>query len=191
MEKLENVNLPENNEQYNKVLQWFFSFPTKSIGLNELCKQVHISKANANRIITRLEKEGFLIKEIIGRAWRVKCKQEHIYNKTKKVAFNLSMIFNSGIIEKLNKKYPSAQAIILFGSYRKGDDIETSDIDLALNLMGNKELKLEELGVVERLGFRKNVPINLHLFSNQNISKNLFSNIANGIILEGFLEVKP
>ena len=41
-----------------------------------------------------------------------------------------------------------------------------------------------------KFGYRTNVPVNIHLFSEKNINLNLFSNISNGIILDGFLEVK-
>ena len=47
------------------------------------------------------------------------------------------------------------------------------------------------LGVVEQLGYRKNVPINLYIFSRNKIDLNLFANIANGFVLDGFLEVRP
>ena len=44
---------------------------------------------------------------------------------------------------------------------------------------------------LEKLGFRTNVKVNLHIFSRNKIDLNLFANIANGIILSGFLEVLP
>lgn len=189
MEKLKDVKLIETNEPYNKVLCWFFSYPDSEIGLNELASQVKISKTNATRIVHRLENEGFLLKEVIGKSWRIKCNKKHLYNQTKKLSFNLQLIYESGIIEKIHKKIPNLQAIILFGSYRKGDDNEKSDIDLAVNMIGNHELRIEELGVIEKFGYRKSVVINLHIFTNKKINKNLFSNIVNGIVLEGILEI--
>ena len=47
------------------------------------------------------------------------------------------------------------------------------------------------LGIVEQLGYRKKVNVNLHVFSRNKIDLNLFVNIANGIVLDGFLEVRP
>jgi len=188
MESLKNVDLVETNEPYNKVLYWFFSFPDSSIGLNELSKLVKISKINTNRVVNRLEKEGFLVKEVIGRSWRINCNKKHVFNRSKKLAYNLQLIYNSDIIEKIYKKFPNSQAIILFGSYRKGDDIESSDIDIGINII-NKELKIEELGLIKEFGYRKNVTVNLHIFSSGKINRNLLLNIANGIVLEGFLEI--
>jgi predicted nucleotidyltransferase/predicted transcriptional regulator len=186
--KIRKVNL-EANEAYLKVIRWFFSFPERKIGLNDLIKEVNISKTTANRIINLLEKEGFLIKEIIGKAWRVNCNQKHKYNRTKKVCYNLEMIYKSVILKEIDKKY-RPKAIILFGSYRKGDDNEKSDIDIAVESITNEKFKIEKFATIERFGFRKNVNINIHVFSRKKINNNLFSNIANGVVLDGFLEVK-
>jgi predicted nucleotidyltransferase len=80
---------------------------------------------------------------------------------------------------------------MLFGSYRRGDDTEKSDIDIAVEILEDKELQIFELGKIAEFGYRENVPVNLHVFSRKKIDLNLFSNIANGFVLEGFLEVRP
>lgn len=121
----------------------------------------------------------------------------HIYNTTHKVAFNLDTIFrayNSGLrnhILDIVGDIGNAKAVILFGSYRKGDDNEKSDIDIAVEVADNEKLRIIELGIIPKFGYRKNVSVNLHIFSRNKIDINLFSNIANGIVLEGFLEVRP
>ncbi len=190
------------NEPYLKVMRWFFSFPERKIGLNDLIKEVRISKTTANKVIHKLEKEGFLIKEVIGKAWRISCNQKHEYNRTKKICYNLELIYESGIIQEIDEKY-RPKSMILFGSYRKGDDNEKSDIDIAVEIVSHNiniaiavdvshsALRIKEFGILEKFGFRKNVRVNVHIFSRKKINSNLFSNIANGIVLDGFLEVKP
>jgi len=81
--------------------------------------------------------------------------------------------------------------IILFGSVARKEATEKSDIDLAVETLDNKGLRIQELGVLPRLGYRKGVKVILHIFSRNQVDLNLFSNIANGIVLEGFLEVRP
>lgn len=179
----------ETNQAYNKILHWFFSFPCKEISLNDLVKQLKISKTTANRVITKLIKEGFIKREIIGKTWRLSCSIEHPYNSSRKICYNLNMIYESKIIEEIHKKINS-QSIILFGSYRKGDDTEKSDIDIAVEVLGGEKLKIEEFLTFKQFGYRKNVEVNLHIFSRNKINNNLFSNMANGIVLDGFLEVK-
>ena len=188
--QLKKMDLHELNQAYQKVLIWFFSFPSREIGLNDLSHAVKISKTSAKEIVNKLEAEGFLKKEVIGRTWQISCDQNHAYNSSKKIAFNLAMIYESGILEKIKDIIPSQRAIILFGSYRKGDDDENSDIDIAVEVLDDKEVRIIELGIIPQIGYRKNIKVNLHLFSRNKVDINLFANIANGIVLQGFLEVK-
>jgi len=187
-EKLQQV---KKSEAIFKIIYWFFAFPEKEISLNDLAKNVGISKTNANKIVTYLVKEDFLKKEILGKTWRISCNPAHKYNITLKIPFNLGQIYESRIIDKIMKKIPNAKSIILFGSCRKGDDTEKSDIDIAVEVAENAELEIYKMGNLEQFGYRKNIPINLHIFSKNKIDLNLFSNIANGIVLSGFLETKP
>lgn len=183
----------ELNEAYQKVLHWFFSFPDTSIGLNDLSSALQISKTTARKIVVELESEGFLTRNIYGKTWIITCNKSHPYNHTKKVAFNLAMVFeayNSGLREHILNVVGNAQAIILFGSYRNGDDTDKSDVDIAVETISNTDLKIIQLGVIHQFGYRKNITVNLHIFSRNKIDINLFSNIANGIVLEGFLEVR-
>ena len=187
-EKLQQI---KKSEAIFKIIYWFFAFPEKEISLNDLAKNVGISKTNANKIVTYLVKENFLKKEILGKTWRISCNPAHKYNITLKIPFNLGQIYESRIIDKIMKKIPNAKSIILFGSCRKGDDTEKSDIDIAVEVAENAELEIYKMGNLEQFGYRKNIPINLHIFSKNKIDLNLFSNIANGIVLSGFLEAKP
>ena len=190
--KLQNVELLELNEAHQKVLYWFFSFPNRQIGLNDLSLALKISKVTARNIVNLLERAGFLSKKIYGKTWIISCNLEHEYNYTRKIAFNLEMVFEaySELKYHIFKIISNPKAIILFGSYRRGDDNEKSDIDLAVEVSDNQALRIVNLGVITIFGYRENVPVNLHIFSRNKIDINLFSNIANGIVLEGFLEVR-
>ncbi|MEK6983008.1 MAG: nucleotidyltransferase domain-containing protein [Nanoarchaeota archaeon] len=186
----------ELNEGYQKVLLWFFSFPSQQMSLTDLADNLNISKTTANRIVTMLEKEGFLIKDVLGKVWRISCNQQHIYNFSKKIAYNLIMVYESPLIQAIrdfmqNEFKQNPRVLILFGSYRKGDDTEKSDIDIAIEILGNQSLSIHEFRIFPQFGYRKNVKVNLHIFTRNNVDLNLFSNIANGIVLEGFLEVRP
>lgn len=72
-----------------------------------------------------------------------------------------------------------------------GTDNEKSDIDIAVEVLDNKSMKIEKLEVIAQLGFRKKVTVNCHIFTRNKIDLNLFTNIANGIVLDGLLEVHP
>lgn len=175
--------------KFTSVLYWFFSFPTREISLSDLAEELSISKTTANKFVNELENLGFLKKEVLGKTWRISCNIQHPFNRLK-IPYSLTLIYSSEIIGDIYKKIASPRVIILFGSYRKGDDNDKSDVDIAVEVLGNESLKIIELGKYN-LGLRKNVTVNIHVFSRSKIDLNLFANIANGIILDGFLEVRP
>ncbi|MBI3190222.1 nucleotidyltransferase domain-containing protein [archaeon] len=72
------------------------------------------------------------------------------------------------------------KAIILFGSYSKGEDIETSDIDIVVVTKTKKNLDVEKF---EKLLKRK-----IHLIvidSTEKLDKNIEHKLMNGIIIYG------
>jgi len=187
---LKGVEINQLERAYNKIHAWFFAFPKSEFSLNDLSKALNISKTTANITVSQLVKDGFLNVSNIGKLWRIKANQDHRWFETRKIPFNLRVIYECGIIEWIEKNIQNAKAIILFGSYRKGDDIAESDLDIAVEVSGNKNLEICSVNIQE-LGYRKNVKANIHLFSRNRINLNLFANIANGIVLSGFFEVKP
>ena len=175
----------------NKVMRWFFSYPAKEISLNDITRSVNVSKSTANKVVMQLAKEGFLKIQPLGKVWRISCDQKHSYNSTKKVSHNLELIYDTQIVAGVLSKVPNARSIILFGSYRKGDDNENSDIDIAVEIVGGGDVQMTTLGIIPMLDYRKNVKVNALLFSRNRIDLNLFANLVNGIVLYGFLEARP
>ena len=71
--------------------------------------------------------------------------------------------------------------IILFGSYSKGEDIENSDIDIAIiSEKYEKSLNLNKYS--KSLGKE----ISIHIYEDMN--KETKKSVLNGIILRGFIE---
>ncbi|MBU0758401.1 MAG: nucleotidyltransferase domain-containing protein [Nanoarchaeota archaeon] len=162
--------------------------------LSETAKKTKISKTTANKVTKRLCEEGFLKIKEVGKSWLVSCNIHHIYNTTRKIIYNLSIIYDAYenvIRDSIYTYVTNPLSVVLFGSYRKGDDNEKSDIDIAVEVLGQNKMEIIEMGVFDVFGIRHKVTVNLHIFSRKNIDINLFSNIANGIVLDGFLEVKP
>jgi predicted nucleotidyltransferase/predicted DNA-binding transcriptional regulator len=187
---IKNVNVNELERTIDKCLVWFYARPTTKIGLSELAKTVNSSKTATKQVVESLVQSQFIQREIIGKAWLLSANQKHPFFITKKIPYNLGTIYESGIIDAVYKAVPGTRVIVLFGSYRWGTDMEESDIDIAVEVVGNQDLQIMRLGIIEQLGYRKNVPVNLHIFSRNKIDLNLFANIANGIVLDGFLEVR-
>ena len=187
---LKNVSVNELERTFDKCLVWFYAYPMTKIGLTGLAKAINMSKTATKQIVEALVQIKFLNREVVGKAWLLSANQKHPYFVTKKIPYNLSTIYESGILDAVYKAVPAARAIILFGSYRWGTDVEDSDIDIAVEVVDNQDLLVHRLGTIEQLGYKKNVPVSLHIFSRNKIDLNLFANIANGILLDGFLEVR-
>lgn len=100
-----------------------------------------------------------------------------------KRADNLKQIYESGLADFLEERFPGA-TIILFGSYSWGDDIINSDIDIAVIESKDKPIALTDYEkVLERR-------ININFYGSfGEINKNLKENLANGIILAGGFEL--
>src|SRR3989344_1853034 len=100
-----------------------------------------------------------------------------------KRAENLKNIYLSGLSDYLEKELAGA-TVILFGSYSRGEDTNTSDIDIAV--IGRKD-KMLELEKYEKILNRK---INMNFYNSwQEIHKHLRNNILNGILLHGGVEL--
>jgi predicted nucleotidyltransferase len=96
---------------------------------------------------------------------------------------NLSQIQCVGLTTFLEDMFPG-MTIILFGSYSRGEDVTTSDIDIAL--IGGKE-KMVDIAHFERILERK---ININYYDSlKSISKELRENLCNGIVLVGAIEL--
>ncbi len=179
------------SEVYKRVLYYFFDYSNAAIGLNDLAESVGASKTSAREAVLLLEKHGYIKKDIIGNAWRIYADApDEFYFTINKMPYNLQLVYESAILGTIYEKMPEFNAIILFGSYRWGTNNENSDVDIAVEVSGDKELRIATLGTVD-MGYRKNVKVNLHIFSRNKININLFTNIANGIVLDGLLEVRP
>jgi len=96
-----------------------------------------------------------------------------------KRAENLKSLYESGILEELENQFLGS-TIILFGSYSKGEDTITSDIDIAI--IGRKE-KEHDLSKFEKI-LKKEIVLNFYP-SFKEIHKDLKDSLCNGIVLSG------
>src|SRR3989344_189651 len=134
---LKNVTVDQLERTLDKCLIWFYAYPRTKIGLTDLSKYINSSKTATKQVVESLVRIQFLNKDIIGKAWLLSTNQKHPYFITKKISYNLNIIYESGILDAVSKLVSSPRAIILFGSYRWGSDVEDSDIDIAVEIVDN------------------------------------------------------
>ncbi|MBI3026764.1 nucleotidyltransferase domain-containing protein [Candidatus Woesearchaeota archaeon] len=169
----------------------FLRYPEKEFSLSDIAKEAGVAKAHIGEILNEFYSLGLINIVKLSKIWRIKANQQSPEFIKSKIIYNLNFVYQSSLVEFLNERFNNPKTIILFGSFRKGDDISTSDIDIAIEtdeVYEYKTVTTKELIEFEKLINRK---IQIHIFNRKNVDINVFNNIANGIILQGFLEVKP
>ncbi|MDD5649488.1 MAG: nucleotidyltransferase domain-containing protein [Candidatus Nanoarchaeia archaeon] len=187
MKLIINTNYPKLYEEAakTKVLEVLFKYPEKEFSLSDLAEESSVAKANIGNILEKFRESNLITIEKLSKIWRIKANQTNELFIKSKIIYNLNFIYKSSLIEFLKDYYNNPKAIILFGSFRKGEDISNSDIDIAIEYDKIKEHKINELKI-DKIDKK----MQIHLFNRESIDINLFNNIANGIVLWGFLEVK-
>lgn len=165
-----------------KVMELFFKYPERKFHLRELERLTGLSLPGVRKIAAKLEKENLLISK----------KEKHVKNFAAsrnekfvllKRAYNTYSIFVSGLLHFLKEKYEEPEALVLFGSYSKGEDISKSDIDIAVITPKQESL---DLSLFEKRLGRK---INLYEIETKKAEPEFLNGLANGIILYGYLKV--
>jgi predicted nucleotidyltransferase len=174
----------------NKIAGVLFKYPEKEFSLSDLAREAEVAKANIGSILEEFHEAGLITIEKLSKIWRIKANQTNWLYIRSKIVYNLNFIYRSGLVEFLIDYFKNPKAIILFGSFRKGEDLSHSDIDIAIESESTKDYEimgLRELSEFEKMAGRK---IQIHLFNREKIDISVFNNIANGVVLWGFLEVK-
>ena len=167
-----------------EMKKYFFINPTIRLRVRQIERMLGLPLPSIIRYCKELEGEGVLKKtEIAGIQTYSADRTSRKYLIEKRLS-NIKLIFDSGLIDFLIRDY-SNPAIVLFGSYSKGEDIEGSDIDLYIQTSSKKQIKLENF---EKLLKRK-IQLFVHSSLKQIGNHHLANNIINGITLNGFLEV--
>lgn len=163
----------------------FFSNPTRTFYLMEISKRIGLAHTSVKKCIGGLLQEGIVTQSLEKKGkrnfplYRANINSKE-YKKHKKI-FNYDSVLQSGIIEFLEEKL-MPKSIVLFGSFRKGEDTEDSDIDIFVEC-NKKEID------VSTYAKKLNRKVQLHFKEYFNsYPKELKNNIVNGIVLYGFLE---
>jgi len=171
-------------DKQEKIMKIFFNFPSQRFHIRELSRLTKIPVSTVSRIIKDILKKDLLVvkRKIPIFELEVNLNSKEFVNEKKES--NLSQIKEIGLIDFLISKYNEPEAIVLFGSYSRGEDIEKSDIDILVITSKKISSSLEKY---EKLLKRK---IHLLEMSRKEIKPELLNNIINGVILHGYLKLK-
>ncbi len=164
-----------------RVLRLFFDHPTKGFQLRGISRTLRIGMPSVSLHVKRLEKSGFLKRDKNGVYASYKASRSDLFKLYKRNDM-LLRLHECGLVDFLADRFVP-NAIVLFGSASRGEDIESSDIDL-LVVSEVEEIDVREY---ERLLKRK-----INILFEPDVAKmprELMNNIINGIVIYGYLKV--
>lgn len=181
----------KNGQLFEKmdILTYFFEEPEREFHLREMARLSGLAPSTISKYLTKLAAKNIVIARNSKGLRIFKPNTENKLYKDLKLFHNLMKIKNSGLLDYLTGEFNYPKAIILFGSFRKSENIPKSDIDLFIETKTKKNLDLS------RFEKKLNHPIQLFQFSSEEIqimkvkNKELLNNIVNGVLLEGYFEV--
>lgn len=163
-----------------RVAELFFLRPRKVRHLRELSRESGLSVSTVSSAVEELEKEG-LLKVEKNVTKEIEATKNREFRDLKR-AYNLRRLAETGLIDEVEKQH-RPDTLVLFGSYSKGEDDETSDIDLAA--VNGKETS-PDLSGYEELLERK---INVQEVRLEEAGENFKATLANGVVLRGYLDL--
>jgi predicted nucleotidyltransferase len=155
----------------------------EKLSQREIAKILQVSPTAVANSIKRLKQSNLIEVEITRTANLISFNRGERKACELKRVENLKNIYTSGLSEYLERELAGG-TVILFGSYGRGEDTNTSDMDIAVIERKDKMLELEKY---ERILNRK---INVNFYESwKKIHEHLKNNILNGIVLHGSIEL--
>lgn len=173
-----------NKDIKQTIKEYFFTNPTAKIRVRGLERTLKLPLPSVIRYCKELEKGSILM---ITKTENVVFYTANLTGEKyllEKKLHNIKKIYESGIIEYLKVEL-SNPVIILFGSFSKGEDIESSDIDLYVETQSNKKLNFDKFKKI----LQREIQMLIHKKISEITNTHLANNIINGIILNNYIEV--
>jgi predicted nucleotidyltransferase len=165
-----------------RILEQFFDYPKKPYFIRELSRKCKLAQTAIRIHLRALQEEGLITKDNSGIYASFKAARNSPLFKLLKTQDVVVRAHQSGLIQLLGKRlYPGC--VVLFGSASRGEDTEESDIDLFVQA-SQTSLDLHK--------FEKTLNRRIHILYEpqlKELAPELLNNIANGIVLDGYLKV--
>lgn len=130
-----------------KILELFIKNPYERYYLRETSRMLGISPMTVKRGLDLLVQERLIVREEFKNQILYRANMKSPAFKHLKTAYNLAWLEEKGVVEFLKEKLPGSSSLVLYGSFAKGENDETSDVDLlAISSSAKKlDLRLSEL----------------------------------------------
>ncbi len=164
-------------QKRDKLLELFFEQPNKKFTVREVSRKAGLPTSTAQRYLKQLRKDGIITK---GNKAVI---TPHF--KFKKAIHIIDRLYQTGLVNFLEATFrPSA--IVIFGSARKGEYEQESDVDIFV--------ESAKPGTPANLTpFEKRLGHKLQLFIEKSVNdlpQKLRNSVVNGIKLSGYLNIR-
>ena len=175
-------------ESIFRVAKLIFNYPNKTFHIRMLEKETGFSTTAIIDSINELRKFEVIQMEYTALTTNIKANLESEAYRFYKLVFNLYRLKRYKFVDNLIKIFNQPEAIVLFGSFAKGEDIEESDIDILVICSSKPEKYLD--GTINVFEKEMNRKINITILPSLDKSSKEFKNaVANGIVLDGYIKV--
>tara|TARA_Y100000310_G_scaffold176061_1_gene176192 strand:- start:985 stop:1515 length:531 start_codon:yes stop_codon:yes gene_type:complete len=173
----------------DNLIRYFFKDSEKSYHVRELAKLSGKSPSTVSKYLNDYKKQEILKSERKLNHLLFKANLDNSEFKDLKFSYNVGRLRDSGLIDFLIDEFNHPEAIVLFGSFRKAENLPESDVDLLVITPSIKKLNLSK--------FEKKLGNKIQLFQHSQKSirlmkknnKELLNNFVNGFIIYGHWEL--
>lgn len=137
------------SEVRRQILRTFFARPEVARHVRELAREIDRSPTVVGEELDRLERTGILTSERIGRARRYRVDEESPIASEIRSLVQKTIGIEATVREAI-ADLPGIEKAFLYGSYARGDERATSDLDLFVVGTVDQEALTERLADVER-----------------------------------------
>ncbi len=171
-------------QKYNRyrVLSAFFERPTERLQLREIARLAKLAPLSTMNYLKEFVAQGLIIRSKKRMYPTYQANRDSEAFKRLKRQNTVWKLYDSGFVDYVVSEC-SPDAVILFGSASRGEDVETSDIDVCI-IAAECPLTLK---LYEKMLQRKIAPFFSKTF--EELSPELKNNILNGTVLYGYVQV--
>ena len=134
----------------NKIIDLIFKEPEKWIHLREVARRLKISPNSVRKYIAELKKKRIVEIKQEANMILFRANMESETYRHEKLIHNLKSIYDSSILDLLYRYY-NPKAIVLFGSYSRGEQKDNSDVDIAVDINDKNMSLLGFIGLIRLL----------------------------------------
>lgn len=159
--------------------------PYEKYYLREAARLLNMSPMTVKRSLDFLLNNKLIVKEVSKNRILYSANMQNPAFKHIKISRSLSMLLQKDVVEFIKKKVPGVNAVILYGSYAKGEETRDSDMDMLVIAPAKKDISGEISKIMGK-------DVNVSFFSPAEWSRQARTNrafyldvITEGIILYG------